>query len=192
MGGRASVLQILYDMGYQVSTMSKDAARFNRYQTILESELSMFEDVEDLKVSFSMILKLWEGLDSWEKSKEAWAPSTYRVEEIQLIQSQNMPRFLKTCLQASKCMPGNNVVQLWRSDILRVKDALTVIVALLNQALKPEHWEMIRSLSSPTQISSEQDLTLGSVLACNLDSHVNKILEISSMATDDSTPETRP
>merc|ERR1719478_2051030 len=74
---RKEVLKQLDLIEVEVKKCKEDGARFNRYQDVLKMEPTPFEDVDDLKLSFTGKAKLWRGMDNWDNLSNGWKDTAF-------------------------------------------------------------------------------------------------------------------
>ena len=60
--GLEEILQLLEQIEIDVEKCANDAVRYNKYEEILQMEVTSFETVDDLKTDFALKSKLWRGI----------------------------------------------------------------------------------------------------------------------------------
>jgi dynein heavy chain len=165
-----------------VKQVDEDGLRFNRYQDTLKVEVTPFDGIDDLKISFQSQAKLWRSLDNWEAVSVEWNNTAFghvAVEEL----TKKVAEFNKVSVQSQKAMPENRVPQIWGDAVQQFKNTIPVVQALRNDALKPRHWEEITALLGQELDLEDETFTLGNMMEMGVDQHMDAIIEVSGKAT---------
>uniref|UniRef100_A0A0G4I0U0 Uncharacterized protein n=1 Tax=Chromera velia CCMP2878 TaxID=1169474 RepID=A0A0G4I0U0_9ALVE len=186
-----AVIAKLEEVEAEVVNLQGEGEKMNRYQDTLKLDVTPFEDVEELKIKFSGVAKLWRGRRDWAERVTSWDQTLFKEIDVEAV-TKEVTQFFKTCVQSEKAMPGNVVVDHFKSEVAKFKNTLPVVQALRNTNLQARHWERIYELiGSESQILTDEEsqVTLQRLLGMGVDKYMEEIQEISTKASAESSLE---
>ncbi|MEE6473765.1 hypothetical protein FKM82_010165 [Ascaphus truei] len=130
---------------------------------------------------------LWESKEEWAKLSAEWKLTLFEDLNVEVIQ-RDVNRFIHTLFTLEKGLPTNNVVASLRHAVMDFKQSLPIIVALKNPCFHPRHLDAIE-YNIGRLIIKDQVFTLGNLLELKILQHKDKIIDISTTATNEATLE---
>ncbi|KAF4654403.1 hypothetical protein FOL47_009992, partial [Perkinsus chesapeaki] len=179
--GREGVLATLDQIDAHVEAVLKDSKRINDYQEALKVEVTPFEKVDELKVLFNSVSRMWRSLEEWEQTSEEWLQWRFGLVDVDKI-SKEVAVYQKVAMQSVKQLETNAVAVGFTRKVTAFKNTLPVVMALRNSALKERHWTEIHEIIGVELDLESDELTLGALLGMGVDKSMEQIQEISGRA----------
>ncbi|KAM9316864.1 dynein axonemal heavy chain 14 [Gastrophryne carolinensis] len=148
---------------------------------MLNTELSEIESDLNLR------RLLWEAKEEWTSLSMEWRLTPFDSLDVDMIQ-RDVNRFSHTIFMLEKGLPPNDVVTSLKQSILDFKQSLPIVVALRNPCLQTRHWDAIH-FTIGRMITKDKNFTLGNLLELRIFQHKDKIIDISTTATNEATLE---
>ncbi|KAF4029188.1 Dynein heavy chain [Phytophthora infestans] len=171
-----SFLQAQEDSLNQIVEESKMLAMF---QTQLKQSVSEFSEINEVAAHFELKMKLWSGLDTWQKLAVSYSDTIFDDIDVAAI-SKQVQMYVKVAYQAQKQLPGNEAADLLqRSGEIQARpprgDRFTLVVA------KNRHWDQIHAALG-FQMKGESSMTLGGLIKRNVMKHGETISAVAVSA----------
>uniref|UniRef100_A0A8C5PZV6 AAA+ ATPase domain-containing protein n=1 Tax=Leptobrachium leishanense TaxID=445787 RepID=A0A8C5PZV6_9ANUR len=163
------------------SLLSQKSARGEITTQLLSSELT------EIECDLSLRKLLWESTEEWAKLSAEWKASYFQQLNVDVIQ-RDVNRFSHTLFMLEKGLPANDIVTCLRQSLLDFKQSLPIVVALRNPCLQNRHWEAIHNTIGRL-LTRDKNFTLGNLLELKISQHKDKIIDISTTATNEATLE---
>ncbi|CAH2255707.1 dynein heavy chain 14, axonemal [Pelobates cultripes] len=144
-------------------------------------------ELTEVECDLSLRKLLWESTEEWAKLSAEWRSTSFQQLNVDVIQ-RDVNRFSHTLIMLEKGLPTNDIVVSLRQSILDFKQSLPIVVALRNPCLQNRHWETIHNTIGRL-IIRDKNFTLGNLLELKIAQHKNKIIDISTTATNEATLE---
>ncbi|XP_044147930.1 LOW QUALITY PROTEIN: dynein axonemal heavy chain 14 [Bufo gargarizans] len=148
---------------------------------ILNGELS------EIECDLGLRKLLWEAKEEWWILSTKWRQTSFENLNVDFIQ-RDVNRFSHTLFVLEKGLPPNEVVMGLKQSITDFKQSLPIVVALRNPCLHARHWEVIH-FTIGRMITKDKNFTLGNLLELRIFQHKDKIIDISTTATNEATLE---
>ncbi|KAM3930843.1 dynein axonemal heavy chain 14 [Leptodactylus fuscus] len=163
-----------------VLMLQKSAANAITTET-LNAELS------EIECDLSLRKLLWEAKEEWARLSTEWRQTSFENLNVDFIQ-RDVNRFNHTLFMLEKGLPPNDVVTGLKQSITSFKQSLPIVVALRNPSLQARHWDTIH-FTIGRMITKDKNFTLGNLLELRIFQHKDKIIDISTTATNEATLE---
>ncbi|XP_063298016.1 dynein axonemal heavy chain 14 [Pelobates fuscus] len=144
-------------------------------------------ELTEVECDLSLRKLLWESTEEWANLSAEWRSTSFQQLNVDVIQ-RDVNRFSHTLIMLEKGLPTNDIVVSLRQSILDFKQSLPIVVALRNPCLQNRHWETIHNTIGRL-IIRDKNFTLGNLLELKIAQHKNKIIDISTTATNEATLE---
>ncbi|KAM4770854.1 dynein axonemal heavy chain 14 [Rhinophrynus dorsalis] len=144
-------------------------------------------DLTETEYDLNLRKLLWESKEEWEQLSEGWKLTPFELLNVDVIQ-RDVNRFSHTLFMLEKGLPVNDIVAFLRQSVMDFKQSLPLVVALSNTCLLPRHLDVIQ-FTIGRAITKDKDFTLGNLLELKIFHHKDKIIEISTTATNEATLE---
>lgn len=150
------------------------------YQTQLKQPVSEFNELTEVTAHFELKMKLWSGLDEWQRLTAMYSDTVFDDIDVATI-SKQVQMYVKTAYQAQKALPGNEAADLLQKEVDKFRFALPVVSDLRSPALKDRHWSQIHQALG-FQMKGEKNITLGGLIEKNVMKHCDVISAIATSA----------
>ncbi|XP_068088957.1 dynein axonemal heavy chain 14 isoform X3 [Hyperolius riggenbachi] len=144
-------------------------------------------ELSEMESDLSLRKLLWEAKEEWAKLSAEWRLTSFENLNVDMIQ-RDVNRFSHTLFMLEKGLPPNDVVTSLKRSILDFKQSLPIVVALRNPCLQARHWDAIH-FTIGRMITKDKNFTLGNLLELRIFQHRDKIIDISTTATNEATLE---
>ncbi|XP_056424426.1 dynein axonemal heavy chain 14 isoform X2 [Hyla sarda] len=161
--------------------MSQKSAGNGVTTQMLNAELS------EIECDLSLRKLLWEAKEEWGRLSTEWRQTSFETLNVDFIQ-RDVNRFSHTLFMLEKGLPPNDLVMGLKESITDFKQSLPIVVALRNPSLQVRHWDLIH-FTIGRMITKDKSFTLGNLLELRIFQHKDKIIEISTTATNEATLE---
>eukprot|EP00644_Phytophthora_capsici_P004659 jgi/Phyca11/7444/fgenesh1_pm.PHYCAscaffold_19_\ len=177
MSDALSYLQAQEDTLNQLVEESKMLAMF---QTQLKQSVSEFNEINEVAAHFELKMKLWSGLDTWQKLAVSYSDTVFDEIDVAAI-SKQVQMYVKVAYQAQKQLPGNEAADLLQKEVEKFKLVLPVVSDLRSSSLKDRHWKQIHAALG-FQMKGESSMTLGGLIERNVMKHGETISAVAVSA----------
>lgn len=147
------MLKILEEKDAKLKELEKLAMKYNNYQEVLQTNPTVFEELDTLREDLSLRLVMWRSLKEWEELQETWIKTQFGSIQAKDI-SQKADFYAKICMRLEKNLEDNPIQRKLKELVDTFKGAMPIVVALRNDALQEHHWKEIKDL-----INSDFDIT---------------------------------
>ncbi|XP_075057079.1 dynein axonemal heavy chain 14 [Mixophyes fleayi] len=144
-------------------------------------------ELSEVECELSLRKLLWEAKEDWARLSAEWRLTSFENLNVDVIQ-RDVNRFSHTLFMLEKGLPANFVVTSLKQSIVDFKQSLPIVVALRNPCLQARHWDIIH-FTIGRMIMRDKNFTLGSLLELRIFQHKDKIIDISTTATNEATLE---
>ncbi|KAG6586851.1 Dynein heavy chain [Phytophthora cinnamomi] len=172
-----SYLKAQEDTLNQLVEESKTLAMF---QTQLKQTVSEFNEINEVAAHFELKMKLWSGLDAWQKLAVSYSDTVFDDIDVGAI-SKQVQMYVKVAYQAQKQLPGNEAADLLQREVEKFKLVLPVVTDLRSPSLKDRHWKQIHAALG-FQMKGESSMTLGGLIERNVMKHGETISAVAVSA----------
>ncbi|KAE9139210.1 Dynein heavy chain 6, axonemal [Phytophthora fragariae] len=172
-----SYLKAQEDTLNQLVEESKMLAMF---QTQLKQTVSEFNEINEVAAHFELKMKLWSGLDAWQKLAVSYSDTVFDDIDVAAI-SKQVQMYVKVAYQAQKQLPGNEAADLLQREVDKFKLVLPVVTDLRSPSLKDRHWKQIHAALG-LQMKGEGSMTLGGLIERNVMKHGETISAVAVSA----------
>ena len=176
------MLEILSNIGEEVTVLIADTKSFNSFQLELEIEPKNFTEVYELQKDFQKKFNMWRALHEWQHKILDWNDTAFSIIDVDKI-SKEVDMYYKIAKKSKDLEEQNNYVpQVLKAKVETLKDTMPVVVDLRCQSLKERHWEDIRKeLKFDTNLNDPK-FTLKNLLDLKVNNVKDKIAEIALRA----------
>ncbi|XP_069810836.1 dynein axonemal heavy chain 14 isoform X3 [Dendropsophus ebraccatus] len=144
-------------------------------------------ELSEIECDLSLRKLLWEAKEEWGRLSTEWRQTSFENLNVDFIQ-RDVNRFSHTLFMLEKGLPPNDVVAELKQSITDFKQSLPIVVALRNPSLQARHWDLIH-FTIGRMITKDKSFTLGNLLELRIFQHKDKIIDISTTATNEATLE---
>ncbi|KAL6424719.1 hypothetical protein ACFW04_009997 [Cataglyphis niger] len=167
----------------KISKFNDEEAVFGWTFTQYPLRKRIFERLQPCKKLFDTICEFLAKYDKWMNSMIG----TYNPEEI----DNDVGNYYRVVYKLEKSLYEQNVRDLAiiiRERIEDFKDQMPIVMTLGNPGMKSRHWEQVSEIIG-IPLKFDADLTLGKILAMELDAYIAQFEIISETATKENTLE---
>ncbi|KAK1945609.1 Dynein heavy chain 6 [Phytophthora citrophthora] len=150
------------------------------FQTQLKQSVSEFNEINEVAAHFELKMKLWSGLDTWQKLAISYSDTVFDDIDVAAI-SKQVQMYVKVAYQAQKQLPGNEAADLLQKEVEKFKLVLPVVTDLRSPSLKDRHWKQIHAALG-FQMKGEGSMTLGGLIERNVMKHGETISAVAVSA----------
>uniref|UniRef100_H3GJS6 Dynein heavy chain linker domain-containing protein n=4 Tax=Phytophthora ramorum TaxID=164328 RepID=H3GJS6_PHYRM len=150
------------------------------FQTQLKQTMSEFSEINEVAAHFELKMKLWSGLDTWQKLSVSYSDTVFDDIDVAAI-SKQVQTYVKVAYQAQKQLPGNEAADLLQREVEKFKLVLPVVTDLRSPSLKDRHWKQIHTALG-FQMKGESSMTLGGLIERNVMKHGETISAVAVSA----------
>ncbi|XP_066451266.1 dynein axonemal heavy chain 14 isoform X2 [Eleutherodactylus coqui] len=144
-------------------------------------------ELSEIECDLSLRKLLWEAKEEWGRLSTEWRQTSFENLNVDLIQ-RDVNRFSHTLFMLEKGLPPNDLVTGLKRSITDFKQSLPIVVALRNPCLQARHWDIIH-FTIGRMITKDKNFTLGNLLELRIFQHKDKIIDVSTTATNEATLE---
>ncbi|XP_075719503.1 dynein axonemal heavy chain 14 isoform X3 [Rhinoderma darwinii] len=145
------------------------------------------EELSEIECDLSLRKLLWEAKEEWGRLSSEWRQTSFENLNVDIVQ-RDVNRFSHTVFMLEKGLPPNDVVGILKQSITDFKQSLPIVVALRNPCLQTRHWDIIH-FTIGRMITKDKNFTLGNLLELRIFQHKERIIDISTTATNEATLE---
>ncbi|XP_051852520.1 dynein axonemal heavy chain 14 [Antechinus flavipes] len=192
----ATALEIIENLSEETSVLSNKAQTYSNYQDYFESSTSMrmvalerniantvMSEISEIECDLTLRKILWEAQVEWANLSPVWKQSIFGTINVDLIQ-KSVTRWMHMIYMLDKGIPKNSMIKSLKQSVLNFKQSLPTIVALVNPCLKHRHWDAIQAIIGEEFILDKQ-CTVQQLIDLELYQHEERIIEISTVATNE-------
>ncbi|XP_071996145.1 dynein axonemal heavy chain 14 isoform X2 [Engystomops pustulosus] len=144
-------------------------------------------ELSEIECDLSLRKLLWEAKEEWGRLSTEWRVTSFENLNVDFIQ-RDVNRFSHTLFMLEKGLPPNHVVTGLKQSITDFKQSLPIVVALRNPCLQARHWDVIH-FTIGRMITKDRNFTLGNLLELRILQHKDKIIDVSTTASNEATLE---
>lgn len=163
------------------------ASKYQRYETTVNLQ-TVQQELNDIEQDINLRKLLWESLQNWTKLYREWTNTVVDAIDIDLLQKE-VNKFTQNIYMLEKALPTNNIIPVLKEKIMEFKASMPVILALRNPHMKQRHFDRLRVLIGKDVIDDE-NLKLNKLFKPEILQHLDKITDISSLASNEASLET--
>lgn len=156
--------------------------KYNHWQTVLDTQPKVFENLEDCREQMSLRCLLWRSLNEWQEMNEKWYKTPFSEVDAKGI-STLADKFAKNCMRVEKALDPNPIQATLKGLISTFKEAMPIVTALRNDKLTEVHWGQIKGLIKKDFDVTEDNFTLKSLIDLDVNQFQEDITSISTQAT---------
>ena len=157
---------------------------YNNYQMVLETQLSVFENLEDCREQITLRCLMWNSLDEWTQMNEEWNKTPFQQVDAPAI-SKKADIYTKHCMRLEKNLAPNPIQEKLKTAVVTFKEAMPIVTALRNEMLGEHHWKQITDLVKKDIEVSNEEFTLEALIALEVNQFQEEITSISTQATQE-------
>jgi dynein heavy chain len=128
------ILKILDEKEARFKEMEKLATKYNQYQEVLQTNPTVFEELDTLREDLNLRCVMWRSLKEWEELQEIWIKTQFNNIQAKEI-SGKADYYAKICLRLEKNLEDNPIQRKLKDMVDTFKGAMPIVVALRNEAL---------------------------------------------------------
>ena len=128
------ILKILDEKEARFKDMEKLATKYNQYQEVLQTNPTVFEELDTLREDLNLRCVMWRSLKEWEELQEIWIKTQFNNIQAKEI-SGKADYYAKICLRLEKNLEDNPIQRKLKDMVDTFKGAMPIVVALRNEAL---------------------------------------------------------
>lgn len=178
------ILKILDEKEARFKEMEKLAVKYNQYQEVLQTNPTVFEELDTLREDLSLRCVMWRSLKEWEELQEIWIKTQFNNIQAKEI-SGKADYYAKICLRLEKNLEDNPIQRKLKELVETFKGAMPIVVALRNEALQEHHWKEIKDLINSDFDITNPEFTLQSLIDLNAVQFQEDITAISTQASQE-------
>lgn len=127
---------------------------------------------------------MWRSLRDWNGMTEKWKITPFKDIDSKDISKQG-DIYFKNVMRIEKSLDANPVQEKLKIQVVQFKEAMPIVTALRNDKLTTEHWAEIKALINQDFDVNDEDFTLQSLIALNVNQYQEDIVAISTQATQE-------
>jgi dynein heavy chain, axonemal len=178
------ILKILDEKEARFKDMEKLATKYNQYQEVLQTNPTVFEELDTLREDLNLRCVMWRSLKEWEELQEIWIKTQFNNIQAKEI-SGKADYYAKICLRLEKNLEDNPIQRKLKDMVDTFKGAMPIVVALRNEALQEHHWKEIKDLINSDFDITNPEFTLQSLIDLNAVQFQEDITAISTQASQE-------
>jgi hypothetical protein len=169
----------LNDIEAKFKILEETKETYNKWQSDLDVQPTLFENLEELREAYSMRCLMWRSLDEWEKYIAAWYETQFAAvddKEIEKLAAQ----YFKNCMKIEKTLDPNPIQEKLKFLVTQFKEAMPIVSALRNEQLTAVHWTKIKNLIKKDFDIADEKFTLKSLIDLDVNQFQEEITTIST------------
>lgn len=166
----------------EFKVLEETADRYNNQQTVLEMQPTVFENLDEARTAVSLRATMWRSLAEWNKMNEEWIGERFRDIDAGAI-AKEADKYYSTAMRIEKNLDPNPIQENLKAAVVRFKEAMPIVKALSNPAMKEKHREEVKELVKKDFDVFQEDFTLKSLLDLDIGAFQEEIVAISTQAT---------
>jgi dynein heavy chain, axonemal len=178
------VLKILDEKEARFKELENRSMKYNQWQEVLQTNPTVFEELDSLREDLSLRCVMWRSLKEWEELQEIWIKTQFNNIQAKEI-SQKADYYAKICMRLEKNLEDNPIQRKLKELVDTFKGAMPIVVALRNDALQEHHWKEIKDLINSDFDISNPEFTLQSLIDLNAVQFQEDITAISTQASQE-------
>lgn len=153
------VLRFVEAQNAELTRLEALSRKYQYYQEVLEVEITQFEQMDAVRQDMDVKVDLFKAMADWRAKTDTWKQRKFADVDVDAI-ADELKRFLKTAMKASRMLEGNPVVPIFKSAVIAFQKAMPIVVDLRNASLADRHWAEIQQLIN-YDIPADPEFTLG-------------------------------
>ena len=157
------MLKKLDELEVRFKELEDRSAKYNHWQEVLQTQPSMFDNLDQLREDLSLRSLMWRSLKEWEELTDKWVNQKFAeisADDIGALADQ----FSKKCARIEKNLPENPIGMKLKELVDTFKGAMPIVKALRNEHLGERHWKDIQNLVQAEFNVNDDDFTLNSLI----------------------------
>lgn len=142
---KIEMLKILDEKEARFKELEGSSLKYNQWQEVLQTQPTVFEELDVLREALTMRCQMWRSLNEWEELQEAWIKTQFNNIQAKEIATK-ADYYSKIVLRLEKNLDENPVQKKLKELVETFKGAMPIVVALRNDNLKDHHWKEIKDL----------------------------------------------
>ncbi|XXQ39846.1 AAA+ ATPase domain-containing protein [Plasmodiophora brassicae] len=177
------VLRFVEAQNAELTRLEALSRKYQYYQEVLEVEITQFEQMDAVRQDMDVKVDLFKAMADWRAKTDTWKQRKFADVDVDAI-ADELKRFLKTAMKASRMLEGNPVVPIFKSAVIAFQKAMPIVVDLRNASLADRHWAEIQQLIN-YDIPADPEFTLGTLIDIDAMKHGASINAISVKAVQE-------
>lgn len=168
----------------QFTELEGNANKYNSWQTVLEAQPTVFENLEACREAINLRCLMWRSLNEWTEMNEIWYKTAFTQVDAKFIASE-AEKYTKKVMRLEKSLEANPIQARLKEAVMTFKEAMPIVIALRNENLQESHWNSIQKLIDKDFEINAPDFTLKSLIDLDVNKHQEDITAISTQATQE-------
>lgn len=164
--------------------LEERAATYNKWQEVLETQPTVFENLDQTREELTLRCLMWRSLNTWQDMNEKWYKTQFSQVEAKDI-AKEAEKYFKIALRLEKNLEPNLIQEKLKSAVETFKEAMPIVTALRNDKLGEHHWAQIKDLIKKDFDIAQEDFTLKSLIDLDVNQFQEEIVAISTQATQE-------
>ena len=178
------ILKKLDKMETRFKDLESTSQKYQYWQEVLQTNPTMFENLDNLREDFGIRASMWRSLEKWENLTDNWIKQQFSLINAKEIGGE-AEKYAKISNRVEKNLPENPIGQRLKDLVDTFRGAMPIVTALRNEHLKEHHWKEIKDLIQADFDVMEEDFTLNSLIELNAVQFQEEIQLISTQASQE-------
>ena len=165
------ILKDLQEIEDRFKKHESDAVKMNEWQEVLETQPTVFENLDSCREEMTLRCEMWRSLHSWQEKEVVWYKTPFAQIEAQDIKME-AEKYFKVAMKLEKNLEPNLIQEKLKTAVETFKEAMPIVVAMRSDKLLESHWQQIKDLIKEDFDINAEDFTLRSLI--NLDANQYK------------------
>jgi dynein heavy chain, axonemal len=139
------VIKYLTNIESDFVKIKQRVEKIQDYQTILKLPVDEFEVMDEVSNDLSLKIRLWTDKAEWTKLRTTLLATQISNLDVQQLE-RDLTRYNRTVFLASKGLPTNKVVPLFKTSVNEINPVIPVVLDIRSTALQPNHMMKINEL----------------------------------------------
>ena len=153
------------------------AVRMNEWQQVLETQPTVFENLDSCREEMTLRCEMWRSLHSWQEKEVTWYDTPFSQIEAQDIKIE-AEKYFKVAMKLEKNLEPNLIQEKLKTAVETFKEAMPIVIALRSDKLLEAHWQQIKELIKEDFDINAEDFTLRSLINLDVNQYKEEICAI--------------
>ena len=120
---------LLDQLGKSVESLKERGKALNRYQDTLDLEQTPFESVDNVKIEWNLLHKLWKGMVEWREFAQTQIHTKFKDIEVETI-TKTVEKYDKASMMCAVNLKENPVTEIFKNKVEELKCTIPVVTYL--------------------------------------------------------------
>ncbi|CAG9464970.1 unnamed protein product [Pedinophyceae sp. YPF-701] len=175
-------LRVTQNLTTRIEEMLAQRDKIARYRELFKLPSVELVDVTECAQEVQLKHLLWQSIQEWRALTSSWESTRFAELEPDALE-EKVQSYNRTAAKVERNLPPNRVVSTFKDAVVDYKDLVPVVANLRNEHLKDRHFQKVEEALG--HMLDREEMTLGDLLKLGVREHHQRIVAISTEATQE-------